>query len=111
MVTQTGMGVRALVVLLLVAVALAPAVSRAHLRLSTHPTPAQDNARFKWSNSCERVPSRLADDGVAAIPAIPFVVVVDDSPSSDLRPATDAVHPAFALFSPPALRAPPSISL
>lgn len=110
MVTQPGIGVRALAVLLLVAVALAPAVSRAHLRLSTHPTPAQENARFKWTNSCERVPSRLADDGVAAIPAIPFVVVADDSPPSDVRPATDVVHLAPAFFSPPGLRAPPSRS-
>jgi hypothetical protein len=100
---------RSLVALLLVAVALAPAVSRAHLRFSTHPSPAQDNARFKWSNSCERVPSRLADEGVPAVPAVPVVIEAERSPRHNPWLEADIVQVAPAFVSPPALRAPPSL--
>lgn len=104
---------RALALLLLAAVALAPAVSRAHLRISAKPTPAQENARFKWSNSCERVPSRVADhdDTLSLIPAVPPTIEPDNLACRYSWPETDVIRVVAAPVTPPALRAPPSLAL
>jgi hypothetical protein len=100
---------RSLIALLLVAVALAPAVSRAHLRLSTHPTPAQDNSRFKWSNSCGHVPSRPPDERLPLISAVPAAVAADRSPCHHAWLEADVVQITPAFVSLPSLRAPPTL--
>jgi hypothetical protein len=103
--------VRALTLILLIAVAFAPAIARAHLRVSAKPTPAQENARFRWSNSCERVPSRAAaDDRVPAI-VLFFAIVADLSPRRIVWPADDIPRLVTLALNPPGLRAPPSIAL
>lgn len=100
---------RALVIALLIAVALAPAVARAHLRVSANAAPGQESARFRWSNSCENVPSRLAaDDEVPPIPVVPFTVVADSSPRRYTWPEEDIVRLVTLDIRPPSLRAPPS---
>jgi hypothetical protein len=102
---------RVLTLILLIAVAFAPAVSRAHLRVSAKPSPAQENARFRWSNSCERVPSRDAvGDRVPAI-AMPFAIVADQSPRRLVRPADDLPRVITLDLTPTGLRAPPRIAL
>lgn len=103
--------VRALTLILLVAVAFAPAVARAHLRVSAKPTPAQENARFRWSDSCERVPSRAAaSDPVPAI-VLPFAFVAAQPPSRVVWPADDVPRLATLDRTPPGLRAPPNTVL
>lgn len=107
---RAGLVARALALLLLAAVALAPAVSRAHLRVTTHPTPAQENAHFKWSNSCECGPLRLADDHrLSPIPPVPFAVVEDSSPRREWSPEPELIPVLFVFATSPALRAPPSL--
>ena len=103
--------VRVLTLILLIAVAFAPAVARAHLRVSAKPTPAQENARFRWSNSCERVPSRDASaDRVPAI-VLPFAIVAEQPPRRIVWPAEDVLQIVTPDLAPPGLRAPPSIAL
>ncbi len=99
---------RSLAALLLVAVALAPAVSRAHLRFSTHPTPAQDNARFKWSNSCDCVTSRPAEAAqLAPIPAIYSGFAANSLEAGTLLAETNSLPLSGIPVAPSALRAPP----
>jgi hypothetical protein len=103
---------RALVLALLIAVALAPAVARAHLRVSAHATPAQENARFRWSNSCEQVPSRLAaDNHVASVLVVPFAVSTDSAPRRYSWPEIEVVRLVSLDVASPGLRAPPSFNL
>jgi hypothetical protein len=103
--------VRVLTLILLIAVAFAPAVARAHLRVSAKPTPAQENARFRWSNSCERVPSRdAAADRVPAI-VLPFAHVANQAPRRIVWPADDVPRIATIDLAPPGLRGPPSTAL
>jgi len=100
---------RALVLILLAAVTLAPAVARARLRVSPHPSPAQENSRFRWSNSCEKVPSRIAQDCDAACALPVFIArLVEPAPRHHAFPTVDLpplVSPDHE--TPPGLRAPP----
>jgi hypothetical protein len=102
---------RALTLILLIAVAFAPAVSRAHLRVSAKPTPGQENARFRWSNSCERVPPRAAAQHRVPAIVLPFAIVADQSPRRVVRPADSVPRVVTPDRAPPGLRAPPSIAL
>ena len=109
---NAGPGRHVLMLILLVAVALAPAVSRAHLRVSAHPTPAQENERFRWSNSCEHVPTRLAaDNDVVPAPVTAFAMPADSSPPRYSWPEPKVVRDVSLDTAPPGLRAPPSLAL
>ena len=90
------------------AVALAPAVSRAHLRLWAHPTPAQENARFKWTNSCDGVTSRPAEaQQLAPNPAIYSGPAANSLEAGTLLAETNSHSFSAVPVAPSALRAPP----
>jgi hypothetical protein len=98
---------RGLVLVLLTAVALAPAIARAHLRISARPNPAQENARFRWSNSCEQALSRDANSHVAPLVVGLSAATSDASPRWDVRPEANVVPPVSLDRLPRSLRAPP----
>lgn len=102
---------RVLTLVLLVAVALAPAVSRAHLRVSVKPNPAQENARFRWTDSCERVPSRaVADHHIPAV-ILPFTLSAGQPVRRVMSPEDVRPRVLTLDLTPPGLRAPPVVAL
>jgi len=108
---DAGLVRRVLTLVLLVAVALAPAVSRAHLRVSIKPNPAQENARFRWTDSCERVPPRAVADHPIPVVILPFTLEADQPVRRAMWP--EDVTPRVVTFdlAPPGLRAPPAFAL
>jgi hypothetical protein len=102
--------VRALAATVLVTLALVPSIARAHDRFSPVRTPAQEHARFRWTNSCEAVPQKVTTVVAVAPIESPAQASVDPPPP---RPcafaATDLPLPASSsIRSPLGLRAPPS---
>src|SRR5262249_20749908 len=107
----------------LIAVALVPAIARAHDRFDHQRTPQQEHSRFRWANSCAAVPQK-ATTFVVVVPAEgPAQTLVDfplrlahRAPAAAARagrrrslarlvPARDRVR-VQSTASPPGLRAP-----
>jgi hypothetical protein len=102
---------RAVALLLLAAVALVPALARAHDRLDRQRTPAQQHSRFRWTNSCESVPQKISRIAIVAPVATPAAADVEPPPPARWTlPPADAPAPVSALVAAaPGLRAPPAL--
>jgi len=94
---------RVLLLALLVAVVLVPAVSRVYQRLSDGPS--REAPRFRWATSCDTVPQKAAS--IAIVTAVAGRL---DPPSEHSwePPVTVTPAPVRGIQSVPGLRAPPS---
>ncbi|HKB09139.1 MAG TPA: hypothetical protein VKD69_00745 [Vicinamibacterales bacterium] len=94
----------------LIAVALVPAIARAHDRFDHQRTPQQEHSRFRWANSCAAVPQK-ATTFVVVVPAEgPAQTLVDfplrlahRAPAADVpSPDSSRLATAYAFRAPPA---------
>lgn len=103
------LGVRAIAAVLLATIALVPSLARAHDRLQ--PTPTEEHSRFRWTNSCESVPQKIAPIViVAAIDGPAQIATVEPSRTWPLSAPVAPIPVAARAPSPRPLRAPPAIA-
>src|SRR5689334_6722100 len=100
---------RLVAAMVLVTIACVPTLARAHDRLESQRTPAQEHSRFRWTNSCASVPQKHTPVVVATPADGPTqTIVAFPARLSAAATSTDAPLPdLLRLKSTYGFRAPP----